>query len=123
MEVEGPRVYDYRIDYGKSVLPGGNRGLRDFDGEFVYMAKMPLPEVAIASWRTAPAPEGPTMRFVVPIREQVTGKEWRSELFTLEFLSTPTTLKVNVRTGIRGSQSHPRTRRQIYSSSEMSEAP
>ncbi|WP_158987077.1 hypothetical protein [Lysobacter panacisoli] len=123
MDIDGPRVYDYRIDYGKTVLPGGNRGDSDFGGGRTYMARMPLPEVAVATWRTAPAPDGVVVRFVVPIRDQVTDEEWQGELFTLEFLSTPTTLKVNVLTGITGDKGHPRIRRQIYSGTATSNAP
>ncbi|WP_158987079.1 hypothetical protein [Lysobacter panacisoli] len=117
MDIEGHRVYDYRIDYGSSVLPGGNRGLSDFAGGFTYMAKMPLPEVAVASWRTAPAPDGTVVRFVVPIRDQVTSEEWNGYHFALEFHSTPTTLKVNDTNGIPGNQWHPEQSRQIYFSS------
>ena len=28
MDAGGSRIYDYRIELGKSVLPGGNRGLK-----------------------------------------------------------------------------------------------
>lgn len=102
MDVEGPRLYDYRIDYGDTVLPFGNRGDPDFGGGRTYMAKMPLPDVAVATWRTAPAPAGGVVKFEVPIRDRVTDAEWHGQLFTLEFTSTQTSLQVHVRTGKAG---------------------
>ncbi|GAA5072017.1 hypothetical protein [Lysobacter panacisoli] len=115
MDIEGPTLYDYRIDYGTTVLPFGNHGDPDFGGGYSYMDKMPLPEVAVASWRTAPAPDGATVRFMVPIREQVTEAEWNGFHFALEFHSTTTTLTVNVTNGITNDREHPKTIRQIYS--------
>ncbi|WP_158987083.1 hypothetical protein [Lysobacter panacisoli] len=115
MDNDGPVAYDYRIEYGNKILPGGNRGDPDFGGGRTYMDVMSLPEVAVASWRTAPAPDGATVRFMVPIRDQVTEAEWNGFHFALEFHSTPTTLTVNVTNGITNDREHPKTIRQIYS--------
>lgn len=105
MDVAGPRLYDYRIDYGELVLPFPPNGDTDFGGGTTVMEKMPLPEVAIVRWRTEPAPAGRVVRFEVPIRDRVTDDEWRGKAFTLEFISSPTSLNVAVENGMEDFES------------------
>lgn len=110
---EGPRLFDYELKYGEKILPKGEQAREDFDGGGIYMSEMPLPKVATVSWRTAPETGGKAVRFVVPIRDQVTEEEWAGKFFTLRFLSTQTTLKVYAENKIT-----PKHSRLIYSSGE-----
>lgn len=115
MYEEGPRLYAYRIEYGETILPYGNRGAPDYDGKYIYQSSMALPEVAVVTWRTALALDGEKVRFEVPIRAQVKNEEWRGEHFALEFHSTPKVLKVYVTNGSTWPPGSIETRRLIYS--------
>ena len=87
MNNQGPEIYDFRIQYGNTLLPFGNEGDPEFGagGERVYSDVMPLPDVAIVEWRTATGPAGRNVRFEVPLRSAVTNEERTSRFFTVDF--------------------------------------
>jgi hypothetical protein len=110
LENEGPNLTDYRLEYGVRIFPYNDSSKKIFGGSDAFTATMSLPEIAVASWRTAPPPGGELVRFEVPISDKVTDEEWQEKFFQLRFRSEKTTLKVFVETG-----RHPSTSRLIFS--------